>query len=205
MCDSYKINVNLFPTFSYFYLHSAFSRACNRFAKRRSRITGRFYTLLTYPRFYPLRPACLCDGFTHALFRLPLHLCYDWSLCLAQLTPAYGVTSMPFRPGCHRPFHRSVSLCSLLLLSQDCVLFSFGSVSFASAIHDIMLQHVLTSTVVTLRPFALYLPSWRILLLGGRCRIRTCDVLRSSPPSLAVYPFAFDHSANLPVFVLHFL
>lgn len=40
--------------------------------------------------------------------------------------------------------------------------------------------------------------------LGGRCRIRTCDVLRSSPPSLAVYPFAFDHSANLPVFVLHF-
>ena len=47
MCDSYKINVNLFPTFSYFYLHSAFSRACNRFAKRRSRITGSLHTLLS--------------------------------------------------------------------------------------------------------------------------------------------------------------
>ena len=23
-----------------------------------------------------------------------LHLCYDWSLCLTQLTPAYGVTSI---------------------------------------------------------------------------------------------------------------
>lgn len=37
-----------------------------------------------------------------------LHLGYHWSLCLAQLTPAYGVTSMPIHPGCHRPFTRSV-------------------------------------------------------------------------------------------------
>lgn len=28
------------------------------------------------------------------------------------LAPAYGVTSMPFRPGCHRPFHHSVVLRS---------------------------------------------------------------------------------------------
>ena len=42
-------------------------------------------TLLTYPRLTAssgLLPRCF------------LHLCYDWSLCLAQLTPAYGVTSM---------------------------------------------------------------------------------------------------------------
>ena len=41
---------------------------------------------------------------------------------------------MSFRPGCHRPFHRSYRLRSLPLLSQDCVLSSFGSVFFASAI-----------------------------------------------------------------------
>ena len=150
---------------------------------------SRFYTLLTYPRFYPLRPACLCDGFTHALFRLPLHLGYDWRLCLAQLTPAYGVTSMPFHQGCHRPSRRSASLCSLLLLSQDCVLSLFVSVSFASAIHDIMLQHVLTSTVVTLRPFALFLSSWRILLWGRvwdsnpRCPTLLCNHPWSLIPS----------------------
>ena len=43
------------------------------------------FTLLTYPRLTAssgLLPRCF------------LHLCYDWSLCLAQLTPAYGVTSM---------------------------------------------------------------------------------------------------------------
>lgn len=82
------------------------------------------------------------------------------------LTPAYGVTSMSFRPGCHRPFRRSACLRSLLLLSQDCVLSSFGSVSFVSAILDHLYQHVLASSVVTLRPFALYLPSWRVLLCG---------------------------------------
>ena len=105
----------------------------------------------------PLRPTCFPRYF--------LHLGYDWSLCLSPSLLPYGVTSMSFRPGCHRPFHRSYCLRSLPLLSQDCVLSSFGSVSFASAIPDIVLQHVPTSTVVTLRPFALYLPSWRILLL----------------------------------------
>ena len=62
-------------------------------------------------------------------------------LCLAQLTisfaPLIGVTLMPFLPGCHRPFRRSYRLRSLPLLSQDCVLSSFGSVSFASAIPDL--------------------------------------------------------------------
>ena len=36
-------------------------------------------TLLTYPRFYPLRPACFPRYF--------LNLCYDWSLCLAPSLP----------------------------------------------------------------------------------------------------------------------
>ena len=40
-----------------------------------------------------------------ALLFAPL-LC--WSLCLAQLTPACGVASMPIHPGCHRPFLHSV-------------------------------------------------------------------------------------------------
>ncbi len=33
---------------------------------------------------------------------------WSWSLCLAQLTPAYGATSMPFHPGCRCPFSHSV-------------------------------------------------------------------------------------------------
>lgn len=37
--------------------------------------------------------------------------------------PLNGVTSMPFRPGCHRPFHRSACLCSLPLLSWVSLLF----------------------------------------------------------------------------------
>ena len=154
-------------------------------------------TLLTYPRFYPLRPACFPRYF--------LNLCYDWSLCLAPSLPPYGVTSMSFRPGCHRPFHRSYCLRSLPLLSQDCVLSSFGSVSFASAIPDIVLQHFLTSTVVTLRPFALSLYSWRILFCG-RSGIRTRDVLRFLHRlSEALIHFqrlipnvAFNHSAIIP-------
>ena len=89
------------------------------------------------------------------------------------LAPAYGVTSMSFRPGCHRPFHRSACLRSLLLLSQDCVLSLFGSVSFASAIPDLVLQHVLTSTVVTLRPFTPCFNCWclqRQSIVTPRCR-----------------------------------
>lgn len=72
---------------------------------------------------------------------------------------------MPFHPGCHRPFYRSTDVRSLPLLSLGllAVLFDF-CLFYASATLDHLLQHVLTSTVVTLRPFAPYLPSWRVLL-----------------------------------------
>ena len=50
----------------------------------------------------------LLHGLSDCLPRYFLHLCYDWSLCLAQLTPACGVASMPIHPGCHRPFPHSV-------------------------------------------------------------------------------------------------
>ena len=59
-----------------------------------------------------------------------LHLCYDWSLCLAQLTPTYGVTSMSFLPGCHRPFCRSACLCSLPLLSWVSLIFIVWFLTF---------------------------------------------------------------------------
>ena len=103
---------------------------------------------------------------------------------------------MSFRPGCHRPFHRSYRLRSLPLLSQDCVLSSFGSVFLLLLSPDIVLQHVLTSTVVTLRPFALSLYSWRILFLrkvrGSNPRV-IADLLLSRE-----LPY---HSANLPIVV----
>ena len=52
------------------------------------------------------------------LTRYLLHLSYDWSLCLAQLTPAYGVTSFPFRPGCHRLSCHQHSVALLPLLAM---------------------------------------------------------------------------------------
>ena len=132
MCDSYKINVNLFPTFSYFYLHSAFSRACNRFANRRSRITGSLHTLLSrlfarYPRAHPRLSDCF-----HATVPPSAYVGFKCHFS-ASAHPVvwFAVCQMPSRD--FRLFHE----------------------------------------------------------LGGRCGIRTRDVLRSSPPSLAVYPFAF--------------
>ena len=49
-------------------------RACNRQWHH-----YRYITLLIYPRYYPLRPTCFPRYF--------LHLCYDWSLCLAPSLP----------------------------------------------------------------------------------------------------------------------
>ena len=74
-----------------------------------------------------------------------------------------------------------------------------------------MLQHVLTSSVVTLRPFALSLYSWRIMLLvGGEGFeppmsydfIDTFSDASSIPENYshieACATIAFDHSAILP-------
>ncbi len=82
-------------------------------------------TLLIYPRFRFVRLASRATSCTSAMIG---------AYALRNSLLPYGVTSMSFRPGCHRPFHRSYCLRSLPLLSQDCVLSSFGSVSFASAI-----------------------------------------------------------------------
>ena len=119
---------------------------------------------------FPLRPTCFPRYF--------LHLGYDWSLCLAPSLPPFGVTSMSFRPGCHRPFHRSYCLRSLPLLSQDCVLSSFGSVSFASAIPRhcaSAFPHFNRRHSSTLRPVFIQLAH---TVISGRRGIRTPDVLR---------------------------
>ena len=81
------------------------------------------------------------------------------------LTPAYGVTSMPFRPGCHRPFHHSVVLRSYASAVIVVARFSIRLDFFIRFCHhlDIMLQHFLTSTVIALRPFTPYFNSWCLL------------------------------------------
>ena len=50
------------------------------------------------------------------LTRYLLHLYYDWSLCLAQLTPAYGVTSFRFIQAA-TALHHQHSVALLLLLA----------------------------------------------------------------------------------------
>jgi hypothetical protein len=67
----------------------------------------------SYPRLSDCLHAHLLDG----AFRLLLHLCYDWSLCLAQLTPAYGVTSFRLiRAATALLRQRSVALLPLLAM-----------------------------------------------------------------------------------------
>ena len=113
-------------------------------------------TLLTYPRL---------TASSGLLSRCFLHLCYDWSLCLAQLAPAYGVTSMPFLPGCHRPFHRSNCLRSLPLLSLWLLTFLFVWISFfASATLSI-----LCFSMSSRQPSSLSGPSPRISTAGAYC------------------------------------
>ena len=110
---------------------------------------------------------------------------------------------MPFRPGCHRPFHRSACICSLLLLSQDCVLFSFGSVSL------LLLSTTLCFSMFSLQPSSLSDPSPCIYPAGAYCFLgagvgfEPTMSYASLQPSLVAYTVAFDHSANPPE-VLHF-
>ena len=68
----------------------------------------------------PLRPTCFPRYF--------LHLGYGGAYALRNSLPLNGVTSMSFRPGCHRPFRRSCCLGSLPLLFLDCVLVCLISV-----------------------------------------------------------------------------
>ena len=111
-----------------------------------------------------LRPACFhpasCTSAITSFRR------WSWSLCLAQLTPAYGVTSMPFLPGCHRPFSRSSVRRSVADACRGLALFFLLICAFYVHVRhprSSLLQHVITSSVFTLRPFALYLTSWRVL------------------------------------------
>ena len=115
-------------------------------------------TLLTYPRLTAssgLLPRCF------------LHLCYDWSLCLAQLTPAYGVTSMcRFIQAATALSLDPTAVARCLCCHCGCSLFySFGFLHSLLPPLDIMLQHFLASTVITLRPFTLSLYSWCILFV----------------------------------------
>lgn len=63
------------------------------------------------------------------LTRYLLHLSYDWSLCLSQLTPAYWCDFVPFHSGCHRPsssaFCRFCCLCWLWVRINICCFLSF--------------------------------------------------------------------------------
>ena len=105
----------------------------------------------------PLRPTCFPRYF--------LHLGYDWSLCLSQLTPAIRCDFDVVSSGLPPPFP-SLRTCfrSLPLLSQDCVFSSFGSVSFASAI-----PRPSCFSIFSLQPSSLFDPSPCIYPAGAYC------------------------------------
>lgn len=86
------------------------------------------------------------------------------------LTPAYGLASMPFHPGCHRPFHPFQSSVALLLrlswasVSLHLTFFvSYFTLRLYCKPIVIVLSNVITPSVITLRPFTPCLNSWCIL------------------------------------------
>ena len=119
--------------------------------------------------------------------------------------PLNGVTSMPFRPGCHRPFHRSVRLRSLPLLSWVSLLFVWFlsfllllSPTYASACSHFNRRHS-----PTLRPVFIQLAHTVFFVEGAG--FEPAMSYAFSPPIRGSYPFfsgyssvAFDHSAILP-------
>ena len=116
-------------------------------------------TLLTYPRF---------TASSGLLSRYFLHLCYDGAYALRPhscLWCGFDVDSSRLPP----PF--SSLLISVARFASAVVGFASFSVLFGfllflrSSPSILLLQRVLTSSVITLRPFALYLSSWRVLLL----------------------------------------
>ena len=115
---------------------------------------------------------------TRLLTRYSVHLGYVGAYAFRSSLPLNGATSMPIHPGCRCPFSHSVFRRSvadayrgLPLLYSRRVLFFF-LLLFVSSVAlrlyrkpiVIVLQHVITQSVFTHRPFALYLSSWRVLL-----------------------------------------
>lgn len=142
-------------------LPSALSRAWDRHVPSRSRLgivaALESIRLLTCPRFYPLRPACFSPCF--------LHLCYDGAYALRPhscLRCDFDAVSSGLPP----PFS-SFSRSSLVCLCCHCgcsLFYSFGFLYSLLPPSRHYAQHVLTSTVITLRPFTPYFNSWCLLL-----------------------------------------
>lgn len=110
------------------------------------------------------------------------------------LAPAIRCDFDVVSSGLPPPFPSLRCLRSLPLLSQDCVLSSFGSVSFASAIPD------LCFSIFSLQPSSLFDPSPCIYPAGAYCFLRK---VRDSNPRIIddlllsrELPY---HSANLPL------
>ena len=122
-------------------------RACNRQWHH-----YRYITLLIYPRYYPLRPTCFPRYF--------LHLCYDWSLCLAPSLPLVVWLRCRFIQAATALFIVSVFRRLYAYAVVDVVCF-FLFCYFI--IRDHIASAFFVPSVITLRPFALYLTSLRVL------------------------------------------
>lgn len=141
-------------------------------------------TLLTYPRFYPLRPACFPRYF--------LNLCYDWSLCLAPSLPLMVWLRCRFVQAAIALFIRfSLPSCN----------HSFRHHS--PALHPVFQQLVPTAGNLLLHPSALVVLRYApLMVFCGRWRTRTAcssEALRGITECATVYenipliPFAGLH------------
>lgn len=133
------------------------------------------------------------------LTRYLLHLSYDWSLCLAQLTPACGVTSFRFIQAATAHHHQhSVALLPLLATGTYHSLLLTVFFLPRSLNHCASACHSSINRLSSLHPSfncCAYSALFSDLLARHRCRwcrIRTCGVPHI--PDTCVP--AFVHSAN---------
>lgn len=122
-------------------------KTCSQVGLRYSSPTSRLLFVLVRrarPHYYLVTLLSrLISSPVRLLTRYLLHLSYDWSLCLAQLTPAYGVTSFRFIQAATALLVISIlSLCCLCWLrvrvNLCCLLsfFFFVPSTVASACHS---------------------------------------------------------------------
>ena len=133
------------------------------------------------------------------LTRYLLHLSYDWSLCLAQLTPAYGVTSFRFvRAATARHHQHSVALLPRLPMgTHNSLLLTV----FFILVPSPLLQHVIVPStdspaftrLLTAVPTVRCFLTSSLVIFCRWCRIRTCDIFPHIPDTCVP---AFVHSAN---------
>ena len=129
-------------------------------------------TLLVYPRFYPLRPTCFPRYLLHLGYNLLSEMVLELMPCAARSRLWCGFDADSSRlPSPFSSFLSSVVLLLMSLWVSVVIFASYFSCFFLfrcllcdlSQTHRHCAQHIITPSVITLRPFTPCLNSWCLL------------------------------------------